>query len=116
MIERTFDYRTVKRMAPWPAVITSNVIYLVEKGKGLWVFHEYKDGMISHVEMDISCRGKDAVDKGKEALEWIFKNTDTDVIYAEIPNENKPAMINAVRGGFMFTHETENKRCYEVKR
>ena len=116
MITRTFDYRTIKRMAPWAPVISSEVIYLTDDDVGLWVFHEYKDGLKIHVEMNESCRGKEAVEKCKNAIAWAFDNTDAKIIYAEIPIENKPSCHNAMRVGMIFTHETEDRRCYEVRR
>lgn len=103
-------------MAPWDVVISSEVIYLVDDDKGLWVFHEYKDGMISHIEMSSDCRGKDAIEKSKQAINWIFENTDKEIIYAEIPKDNKPACHNAAHLGMIFTHETEENRCYEVRK
>ena len=116
MIERTFDYRIIKRMAPWQAVISSKVIYLVDEYYGLWVFHEHKDGLISHIEMSKNCRGKEAIEKCRKAIDWAFEHTNKHVIYAEIPKENKPACHNAVHVGMNFTHETESKRYYEVRR
>lgn len=102
-------------MAPWPPVISSEVIYLIDEDRGLWVFHEYKDGLIIHVEMNPDCRGKEAIEKCKAAIDWAFENTGAKIIYAEIPKENKPSCHNAVRSGMIFTNETENKRCYEVR-
>ena len=115
-MERTFDYRIINKMAPWDPVISSKIIYLVDENAGVWVFHEHKDGMISHVEMKENCRGADAVEQCKKAIEWIFENTDTKVIYAEIDNDNKPACHNAVRCGFTFIKEEDEVRFYEVRR
>ena len=117
MIERTYDYREIKKVAPWDVVISVKIIYLIDRGSGLWVFHKHKDGMICHVEMDKNCRGSEAVEKCKEALQWVFNEfKKINTVYAEIPKENKPACHNVVRVGFYFTHEEENIRHYEVKR
>jgi len=115
-VERTFDYRLVKRLAPWPPVISRKVIYLVEPNKGLWAFHEHLDGLISHIEMAPDCRGKEAIELSKQALEWVFDNLSVDTIYAGIPKSNKPACHNAKHIGYKFTHEDADKRYYEFNR
>ena len=117
MIQRTYDYREIKKVAPWNVVISANIIYLIDKGLGLWVIHKHKDGMMCHVEMSKNCRGSAAVAKCKEALQWVFNEfKEINTVYAEIPKENKPSCHNVVRVGFHFTHEANNKRYYEVKR
>ncbi len=116
MIERTFDYRKIKKMAPWPPVISSKIIYLIEEDCGLWTFNEHLDGLMIHVEMSLNHRGKESIGKGKEALMWIFNNTETEKIYAVISKDNRPACHNAVHAGLEFTHEDENKRYYEVSK
>ena len=114
MIERTFDYRIIKKIATWQPVISSKVIYLIDGLNGVWVFHEHLDGLMAHIEMSPECRGKEAVEKSKQALQWIFEKTPYTKVYAEIPKKNKPACHNAARIGFKFMKEENNKRFYEV--
>lgn len=114
MIERTFDYRQIKRHVWWQPVISREVIYLVDDGFGLWALHEHLDGLMIHVEMAVHCRGKSAVEKGRQALKWVFDNTDVKTIYARIPAENRPACHNAVYAGMIFTHEKDDERFYEI--
>ena len=116
MIERITDYRIIKKVAPWQPIISSEVMYLMDEENDLWVFHPHKDGLISHVEMSERCRGKEGIERCKEALAWAFENTDKDVIYAEIDSDNKPACHNAVRCGFKFMYEENEVRHYEVRR
>ena len=99
-----------------PSVISSEVIYLIDGDVAIWAFHDYKDGMLSHVDIAKGCTGKEAVEKCKQAVKWIFSHTDKEVIYAIIDKDNKEACHNAIHSGLKFTHETNDSRCYEVKK
>jgi len=116
LIERTKDYRIVKKIASWNPIISSEIIYLLDNDINLWTFHEYLDGMMIHANMSIKCRGKLAVESAKRAFKWIFENTTTEIIYAGIPDDRKKVCYMAVRFGMEFTHKNENKRYYEVKK
>lgn len=114
MIERTFDYRKVKKMAPWPPVISSEVIYLLDDDVGLWTFHNYLDGLMIHAEMTPQCRGESAMLSAKASFDWIFQNTNKTIIYAGIPIEKKPACYMAIWSGMTYTHTEDNKRYYNM--
>ena len=118
MIERTFDYRRVKRLAPWQPLISNEVIYLIDRQDnedvGLWSFHKAFDGLMIHADMGLKCNGKKAIESAKAAFKWIFKNISCGVIYASIPKENKAACHTAVKSGMNFNHTEHNKRFYKV--
>ena len=116
MIERTFDYRKVKKILGINPLISNEIIYLLESNIGLWIFHKYLNGLMVHADMTPECRGKRAVESAKNAFKWVFQNTNTKIIYAGIPKKNKPACHSAVGSGMNFTHEDENKRYYEVEK
>ncbi len=116
MIERTFDYRKVKKVAPWAPIISSEMIYLLDDADDLWTLHEYKDGVMIHADMSGKRRGKAARESAKRAFDWIFENTEAEIIYAEIPKDRKKVCYMATWSGMNFTHETETKRCYEVSK
>lgn len=114
MIERTFDYRKVKRIASWQPIITSNVIYLLDDDQDLWAFHEHLDGLMIHAELSINRRGKDAVNSAHRAFQWILNNTSTRKIYAVIPKIRKAACYMAAWSGMNFMYEDDRNRHYEV--
>lgn len=116
MIERTFDYRRIKKMLPCPPIISDNIIYLIDGNHGIWIFHEYLNGLKIHVEMNINCRGKEAIKKGRESLEWVFNNIAIKCIYAGIYKLNKPSCYYARRIGMEFTYEENNMRHYKINR
>ena len=120
MIERTLDYRRVKRLAPWPLVISSKVIYLIDRQDnedvGLWTFHEFLDGFKIHADLGPKCRGKNAIQSIKESFKWIFNSFSVDTIYAEIPVKNKCACLIAAHSGMEFTEHKDNFRFYKLRR
>lgn len=115
MIERTFDYRKVKKIAPWQPIISREVIYLLDNDKDLWAFHKYLDGLMIHAEMSVNTRGGKARESAKRAFGWIFKNTKAKTIYAGIPEDRKRACYMAILSGMKFTHVNENKRFYKLE-
>lgn len=121
MIERIFDYRKIKQMVSWKPVISSDVFYLIDDNSGIWGFvpsEEYDNCMEVHVDMNPKCRGKEAVEKCKAVVQWMFNNTDITRIIGEIPCHNRRACFNAVHSGLKFTHEdkVECLRLYEVRK
>ena len=114
MIERTFDYRKVRKIASWKPIISSDVIYLLDDDQDLWAFHEHLDGLMIHAELSVNRRGKDAVISARRAFKWIFENTDAKKIYAVIPDDRKAACYMARWSGMKFTHKEDTERCYEV--
>jgi len=114
LIKRIFDYRKIKRLTPWQPVISSKVIYLIDEGQGLWMFHEHLDGLMIHVEMHINCRGKEAIRRGRNAVKWVFDNMKANTLYARIPKINKLACHNARHGGMVFTHEEDGIRYFKI--
>jgi hypothetical protein len=118
MIERTFDYRRILRLVPWSPVISRKFYYLIAKGKGkdlgLWSFQPDRDGLRIHADLGPECRGKDAVESARAAFKWIFENTVNKIIYAGIPEENKPACLVASRAGMKFIRNENGRRKYEV--
>jgi len=116
MIERTQDYRRIKRFPEWPLVVDSEIFYLMEtkdgKDMGVWAFHQWWDGLLIHASLGPECRGRDAVNSAKEAFRWIFENTGYKKIYAEISNEKRPAQFVASWAGMDYIYSNQNKRYY----
>ncbi len=50
--------------------------------------------------MTETCRGKEAIRLGKQAIKWIFDNTSAMKINARIPNYNTKVLHYAVAVGF----------------
>jgi hypothetical protein len=115
MIERTYDYRKVKKLIPDDEsfAVSSDIIYLVD-GDNIWVIEPDEDLPQIHVNMSEDCRGKEAVKKCKQVIKWVFKNTSIDTLYGVIDKTNKAACHNAIHVGMAFSHETRTKRIYEV--
>jgi hypothetical protein len=90
------------------------MIYLLDDDRDLWTFHKYKDGAMIHA--DLLKRGKAARESAKRAFAWIFENTEHETIYAELPIENRRAAFMCAWSGMKFTHKTQTRRCYEVKK
>lgn len=116
MIARTFDYRKVKKLLNHPLMISRQIIYLVDGDIGLWSFHKYLDGLMIHADMTLKCRGKRAVESAVNAFKWIFSNTESEIIYAEIPFDKRCASYIAVQSGMKYTHSDEENRFYEVSK
>ena len=114
MIERTFDYRKVVRLAPWKPLISSEkAIYLLDDKVNLWAFERYLDGWMIHAQMSVECRGRKAVESAKRAFQWIVENTGMIFIYAGIPISKKPACYVASWAGMEYSHFKDNKRFYK---
>lgn len=121
MIERTFDYRLVKEIAGIVPIVSRKMIYLVYEKEIVWAFEKYLDGLMIHVSVLKSARGKKSVDASKLAFEWLrnkgFKN-----VYACISQELRDVCHFAVAIGMKFSHklirpvgDIEHKfRCYKI--
>lgn len=118
MIERTFDYRIVKKMLPDQQnfVVSSSVIYLIDDFNGIWVVEPDADMSVVHVCMSEKCRGKKSLELCKKVVDWVFSNTDIESLYGVIPKANKAACYNAAHVGMTFSHENKDKRIYKVEK
>lgn len=114
MIERTFDYRIVKKMVGWNVTVSQEVFYLIYDQIGLFTLHKHQDGLMIHADMSDKCRGTRAIKGIKEVFHWIGENTGVENIYAEIPEDNKASWYMACVCGMEFTHLLNNFRCYKI--
>jgi len=111
LIERTFDYRIVKKLLgcnPW---ITSKIIYLLD-GDNLLSFNKESDYLCFHINMK-SKKGQEAIRSALSAFEWVFKNTNYQKIVAHSPVTNRPANFMATQC-MTFTGKDDNYHHYEV--
>lgn len=122
MIERCLSYRRIKKagLVDWPLVISSRMFYLMElvdgQDIGIWSFEAHDKGMKIHANMGEKCRGRKAIESAKEAFQWIFKNTNTEFIYAEIPRFNKKACYVASWAGMKNLGIKDNSRLFKLTR
>lgn len=120
MIEHCRDFRRIKKIFDHDIRIASNSYYLVEtqneEDLGFCFFHPYKDGLMMHVEFNLKCRGNRAAESIANAFKWIFLNTLCNVIYAEIPIDEKNVRALACNVGFEFQFCENGYRCYTLKR
>lgn len=122
MIERvTNNYRRIKRLAPdWNLTVSDQVFYLVEMENGddigVMVFHPCdQDGLLMHVELGYRCRGALALRSGRDALEWIFKNTGHEKIHGEVPGHLRQVCRMVREIGAKFDGiERNTVRCYSI--
>jgi len=110
MIERTKDYRIVKRLLNHNPVISTKFIYLLD-GDNLWSLHEDQDALRIHADMTDK-KGKDVIQSAKDAFEWVFKNTNYKKIVARIPKENRKACFIARQ--CMKLIKIDERHHYEV--
>jgi hypothetical protein len=121
IIERTFDYRLVNKIAGKVPVISSKMIYLVYEKEMVWAFEEYLDGLMIHVSVLKSARGKKAVEVSKMAFKWLHDNGFKNV-YACISQNLKDVCHFAIAIGMKFTHKESREmgniehkfRCYKI--
>lgn len=120
MIERTFDYRRVKRLAPhWDIYITPLCYYLIVSednvDKGAFYFVPYKDGFLVHTQFALAHRGKKALRSYKDSIAWIADNTSCKVLYGTIPSDNMGARILTRSMGVDFDGvDSEGLRMYSL--
>lgn len=125
MIEPCRDYRRVKRLSdrfaddPWRIIVSNDCHYLmeVEDGEdlGVWGFHPCTGGMEIHAVMSEKCRGKRAAESARAAISWVFDNTDTDEVFACIPNEQRHVRTLAVDVGLCYKSEHTGHRLYSMR-
>ena len=120
MIERSQEYRRIKRVSGWPNLAVSpKVFYLIDsdggKDAGVWVFHPQHNALQVHVAMDRRHRGKYAVASARAAFAWIFEHTDCELIVAEIPDEYRYVHFMARHVGMTLTGiDEDDRRCYRL--
>ena len=123
MIERTHEYRRIKRLAPsWELVVSDQIFYLVvvdDSGVdvGIICFHPvpYETGLLMHVDLGKTCRGRCAAQAYRDAFSWIFSNTDETILRGRIPSTQQPAHVMAVHCGGRFDEiDEDGLRCYNV--
>lgn len=128
-LERTQDYRRVKRVADanpmkdrdeWNLVISSRYIYLIENDGendlGAWCFEPHEDRYLMHAAMGPDCRGRKAIDSGLDAIGWMFENSDIDAILAPVPKRLRHAQIIPQRAGLKVYDEDDSIRTYIMTR
>jgi len=118
MIERCTDYRRIKEFPEWTMCVTDKIYYLMDTRDGidlgLWTFHEAKGGAAMHASFGLGCTGKYIKNSAKDAIKWMFENTNYDAICAAIPNDKRPAQVMAVSVGMEFMYKDETKRYYQI--
>ncbi len=101
MIERSFDYRRIKRISdanpvpilgPWEIIASIEYFYLIEKqhNKDLGAWAMVPDPFralryLMHSALGPQCRGRRAIVSGLEAIRWLFANTYARDIVAPVP-------------------------------
>jgi hypothetical protein len=130
MIERTKDYRRVKRLAlanpidqdtPWDLIISSDVIYLIEVKDGVdvgvWCFEPKENGEYDmHTAMAPECRGKAAIESGLDAIRWFYENTDANKIIAPVPKNLKHAQRIPRAAGLVYEGVQGERKIYKMNR
>lgn len=130
MIERTEDYRRVKRITaanpmsedrPWHLTISSDLFYLIEvqdgQDVGVWCFEPDPDlGYLMHTAMTPACRGKAAVASGLDAIRWLYENTDATQIIAPVPVRLRHAQLIPRAAGLEYVGENEKMKYYKMTR
>lgn len=130
MIERTEDYRRVKRITaanpmsrdnPWNLVVSSDYFYLLEvqngQDVGVWCFEpDAEHGYLMHTAMTPECRGRDAVKSGLSAIRWLYENTDADQIIAPVPASLRHAQLIPRSAGLRFLGEKDGTKFHQMDR
>ncbi len=117
----TSNFRRVKALAPqWDMTISDKVYYLmvVDGGEdvGVMVFHTCDEpGLLMHVELGHDCRGAKASAAYNEAFQWIFDNTEHEILLGRIPGTTQHARVMARHVGADFTGvDCDGLMCYNV--
>lgn len=130
MIERTEDYRRVKRIteanpisadSPWDLIISRDFFYLIEvqdgKDVGVWCFEpDVTAGHFIHTAMTPECRGKAAVNSALNAFAWMYENTDADQIIAPISIPLRHSQIIARSTGLDYIGNQDGNKLYKMTR
>lgn len=122
MIERiTSNFRRVKAIAPaWELTISDQIYYLavVEGGEdvGVMCFHPCdEEGLLMHVELGHQCRGARAAKAYEAAFQWMFDNTDYEVLLGRIPGETRHARVMARHVGAEYQGiDCDKLMCYKI--
>ena len=112
-MNRTFDYRIIKKIINHDPVISNKIIYLLDDGN-LWILHKDDNYLRIHANM-VNKRGKEAIESIKSAFKWVFNNTDIKKVVARIPKENRKACFFA-RQCMNFIKKDDNRHHYEVNK
>lgn len=119
MIEYCRDFRRIKKVWPHDIAISPDFYYLLEvedEDLGAWFFHPHEDGLAVHVNLNKKCRGRKAAVSAKNAFDWVFANTDVNVIHAGIPENSKKVCMLACAVGMEFIMLQDGNRCYRINR
>jgi hypothetical protein len=120
MIERTLDYRRVKKLVDWPLVISSKIFYLIQtdgkKDQGVWSFEPDGKGLKGHADIGNTGKGRQAIEGAKDCIKWIFQNTGASFVSAAISRENLKACLVASRSGMESLGVKDNIRHFKIKR
>lgn len=121
MIERVYDFREAKRRSSYNILVSSHAVYVKEGEDVFCRFVPYEDDptvVEAYVDVRKDFRGKKAVSKCKEIIQWVFDNTDAVRIVGEIPLDNRKACFNAVLLGFKFLYldEKDKVKIYEIRK
>ncbi len=122
MIERvTSNFRRIKRIAhEWDMTISDGIYYLAvtEGGEdiGALCFHPCDErGLLMHVQMTDKCRGAKASQAYKAAFDWMFENTDCDILRGRIPGDTRAARVMARHVGANYEGvDCDGLQCYSV--
>lgn len=83
-----------------------NILLMTEEGDGGVLFHRRSQGVFeAHSQYLPSARGKRALAATREAVDWMFRNTDCRAITTMVPADNRPAEALAVRCGLKLYDE-----------
>lgn len=138
MIERTTDYRRVRRLADdnpadglglWKLVISQDYYYLLETFNltrtgpvidlGVWCFEPDDANPTTyrmHAAMGPHCRGKRAVHSALSAIEWMYDNTRCDEVVAPIPVRLRHSQHLARATGLHFMGMQNGLKLYRMTR
>lgn len=120
MIERTQDYRRIKRLSDWDLIVSDRIFYLVvvenNKDLGVLCFLPYNDGLITHASLGPECRGSKAANAYRDSFEWIFNNTNHEIICAEIPYDLRHVCFLARHVGMDFKGVDGPLRLYNIEK
>jgi len=120
MIERSLNYRRIKKLINWPLIVSTKIIYLIQSengiDQGLWSFEPEQNGVKIHATMGVDCRGKKAIQSAKKAFKWVFDNTGAEFIFASISRERKDVCYMAHFAGMKSLGAKDNMRIFKLKR
>ena len=122
MIERSTEYRRIKRLTDWDLVVSDQIFYLVvvddsDLDVGIICFHPvpYETGLLMHAALGEKCRGARAAQAYNDAFDWIFSHTDETILRGRIPDHYRHAHVMAVHCGGRFEEiDRDSLRCYKL--